>query len=96
MRPKFLPLYGSNNFYLDLCFWWSIESISLQRKFTSENQSGTNSSSCTKNGLSYVCACEECRGVGCFNSVEEDIADIMGNEEDHDDEKRNIFDDLFF
>ena len=49
-----------------------------------------------KNGLSYVCACEECRGVGCFNGVVEDIADIMGNEEDHDDEKRNIFDDLFF
>ena len=30
------------------------------------------------------------------HSVEVDIADIMGNgEEDHDDDERNLFDDLF-
>lgn len=44
-----------------------------------------------KNGLSRVSACEECRGVGCFN-----IIDIMGKEEeDHDEKERNLFYDLF-
>lgn len=49
-----------------------------------------------KDGPSSVSAFEKCRGVGCFNTVEEDIADVIGNqEEDHNDEDRNLFDDLF-
>lgn len=49
--------------------------------------------------MEYSCVseCEECRGVDWFNSVEEDIAHIMRNEEeDHDDEKKNLFDNFFF
>ena len=65
--------------------------ICCKCKSTSRNQCGTNLCSCRKNGLSRVSACEECRGVGCFN-----IIDIMGKEEeDHDEKERNLFYDLF-
>ena len=40
---------------------------------------------CRKNGLPCVTACGECRGVGCYNAIEEDRNDV----EDVDD--RNLF-----
>ena len=99
LRPKFLYI---KNLYIGPCslqvlfIFDLLKLIRCKCKSTSCNQCGNYLWSCRRNGPSSVSPYEKCRAVACFISVEEDIAYIIGNqEEDHDDEDRNLFDDLF-
>ena len=42
-----------------------LKSVHCKCKLTSRNPCGTNLCSCRKNGLNYVTACGDCRGLHC-------------------------------